>query len=135
MTREKMNAILEAVKRMREGADDRVASLCPDLYPALHGTGDAVEAGTRILWNGKVMRAAVALWDREDNNPDNAPGLWEELEYRDGIRVIPQVITVGKAFGAGELGWWGDVLCRSRVDVNVYTPEQYAGNWDMGVEQ
>lgn len=49
---------------------------------------------------------------------------------KDGIRIIPEVITVTTEFAAGELGWWGDVLYRSKVDDNIYNPSVYPDNWE-----
>lgn len=80
---------------------------------------------------GTIKKAAVDLWDTAENDPDNAPTLWEDLQYRDGYRIIPEVITVTSAFAKGECGWWGTVLYRSLMDGNVYTPEQYAGGWEV----
>lgn len=131
MTREQLNGLKAGLIKLRINATDATASEAVYTYPTMHYTGDAIEAGTRIRWGSIVKVVAVTLWDREDMNPDNAPELWEELEYREGIRIIPEVITVTKAFHAGELGWWGDVIYRSKVDMNVYTPEQYAPNWEL----
>lgn len=111
--------------------DDATASRAVEFHPELKENGALISAGTRINWNGRLKRAAVDLWDTAENNPDNAPSLWEDLEYRNGFRIIPEVITVGKAFAEGEVGYWGDVLYRSKVNANVYTPEQYAGNWEI----
>ena len=102
-----------------------------ELFPQLKQDGSLVEAGTRINWKGKVKKNGAALWDREANDPDHAPTLWEDLAYRDGIRVIPEVITTTTLFSEGELGWWGDVLYRSKVNGNAYTPAQYAANWEV----
>jgi hypothetical protein len=99
------------------------------LFPSLKEDGALISVGTRINWNGVVKRAAVDLWDTKENNPDNAPTLWEDLNYVDGIRVIPEVITVGTAFSSGERGWWNGVLYESKVDNNVYTPDAYLDNW------
>ena len=114
--------------------DDALASTAPDMFPRLKGDGSLVKAGTRINWNGTVKKAAVDLWDREENNPDNAPNLWEDIAYRDGYRIIPEVITATLAFSKGEYGWWGDALYRSKVDGNVYTPAVYPDNWEMVIE-
>ena len=65
-----------------------------------------------------------------DNSPDNAPTLWEDILYRDGYRIIPDVITAGTAFALDELGWWGDTLYKSLLDANVWTPEQHASGWE-----
>lgn len=129
---------VERAKQLRALIEQAVTSLSDadaskgvELFPGLKGGGSLVSNGTRIMFDGKLYRAAVDLWDTEDNNPANAPTLWEELLYREGYRIIPETITVGLAFSAGEIGWWGDTLYRSKVDNNVYTPDQYAANWEV----
>ena len=110
--------------------DDAIASTAPDMFPRLKGDGSLIPAGTRINWKGTVKKAAADLWDAPENTPDKAPNLWADLNYRDGYRIIPSVITVTEAFSKGEKGWWGDVLYISKVDSNVYTPAQYPDNWE-----
>lgn len=114
--------------------DDAEASCAAPLFPRLKGDGSLIEAGTKINWNGVVKRAATALWDTETNTPDAAPTLWEDLLYRDGHRIIPATITAGTAFAMDELGWWGDMLYRSKLAANVYTPEQYPAGWEEVAE-
>ena len=110
--------------------DDKTASTAPTLFRRLRQDGSLIKAGTRINHNGSIKRAAVDLWDTEANNPDNAPTLWEDIEYRDGIRVIPTSIPSTDAFKKGDLGWWGDNLYQSIYDGdNVWTPEQYPAAW------
>ena len=118
------------VEQAMQSVDDKTASEAAQLFPVLNGGGSLVKSGTRINWNGTVKRAAVDLWDTKENNPDNAHNLWADLNYRDGYRIIPDVIPVSEAFSEGELGWWADVLYKSIVDNNVYTPEQYPSNWE-----
>ena len=110
--------------------DDATASRMADYFPGLTGDGSLIKAGTRINWRGTLKRAAVDLWDTASNIPDAAPTLWEDLDYRDGVRVIPETITVGLAFNQGELGWWGGKLYKSLLAANVYTPEQYPAGWE-----
>lgn len=124
----KLRAMIEKAAASLSDAD---ASMSAKLFPKLKYDGSLIEAYTRINWKGKVMKNGAALWDREENDPDHAPTLWSELEYRDGIRVIPETITVITQFHKDELGWWGDVLYRSKVDGNAYTPAQYAANWEV----
>lgn len=76
-----------------------------------------------------TKRAAVDLWDYETNNPDKAPTLWEDIDYREGYRVIPETITVGLAFAKGEIGWWKGTKYKSLIDANVYTPDAYPAGW------
>ena len=118
------------IETLSANLSDADASTSAELFPRLKQDGSLVAAGTRINWYGKVKRAAVDLWDTIENNPDNAPTLWENLAYRDGIRIIPETITAGTAFAKDELGWWGDPLYKSLLDANVWTPEQNASGWE-----
>lgn len=110
---------------------DKEASESADLFPRLKEDSSLVKSGTRINWKGTIKRAAVDLWDTAQNNPDNAPSLWEDIDYREGYRVIPSVITVGTAFEKDECGWWKDTLYKSLISSNVYTPEQYPAGWEL----
>ena len=118
------------IEKAAEGLDDATASQAAPLFPSLKGDGSLVKVGTRINWGGVAKRAAVDLWDEETNNPDNAPTLWEDLPYIDGIRIIPDVITVGTAFSKGEKGWWYGELYESQADNNIWTPDAYPAYWE-----
>ena len=131
MNREKAARLHTVIAAGRQLVDDKTASIAPELFPWLKQDGSLIKVGTRIKWNGTLKRAAVDLWDTPENNPDNAPALWEDIQYRLGYRIIPETITVGLAFSEGECGWWGDVLYKSKGNANVYTPEQYASNWEL----
>ena len=110
---------------------DADASKAIEIYPGMKYDETLITNGTRINWYGQLKRAAVDLWDREENNPDNAPTLWENVNYKDGYRIIPEVITAGLAFDQGEKGWWGDVLYESIIPANVSTPEEYPAGWKI----
>ena len=129
MTRSEAQKLIADIVKLRESATDAQASSAVSVYPTLKQDGSLIKSGTRINHNGTIIRAAVDLYDTETNSPENAPVLWETLNYKDGYRIIPEVITVGTAFSKGELGWWNDELYKSLVDSNVYTPDQYAPNW------
>ena len=113
-----------------QSLEDKEASKTPELFARLNENGELIKAGTRINWNGTLKRASVDLWDTKENNPDNAPTLWEDIAYKDGIRIIPEVITVGTAFSKDELGWWNDELYKSLLDNNVWTPEANPSGWN-----
>ena len=130
MTRAEALRLRAIVEQAAESLDDQTVSTAPTLLRKLKQDGKLVSAGTRINWGGTIKRAAVDLWDTADNTPDAAPTLWEEIDYRDGYRVIPSVITAGTAFAMDELGWWGGKLYKSKLAANVYTPEQYPAGWE-----
>lgn len=110
---------------------DKDASGCVDLYPTLKQSGGLIKAGTRINWNGWLKQATVDLWDTEANDPDHAPNLWVKINYKDGVRVIPDVITAAEAFALDELGWWDGAIYKSKIPANVHTPEQYPDGWEL----
>lgn len=116
--------------------DDATASRAVEFHPEMRqgkvqtATTPLIKAGTRIRWGNGLKKAAVDLWDTEQNNPDNAPTLWEDIAYRDGFRIIPETITATLAFSEGECGWWADKLYRSKVNGNAYTPAVYPDNWE-----
>lgn len=131
MTRDEAKLLRVLIEQASESLPDKEASQGAVLFPRLKGKGALVPAGTRINWKGVVKRAATDLWDTAENNPDNAPTLWEDLSYRAGIRTIPEVITAGLAFANGERGWWGDELYESTLDANVWTPAANPAGWRL----
>lgn len=131
-----MSSYTERARKMRPyilrasaELDDKTVSEAPGLLGQLTGSGSLIKAGTRINWHGKIKRAASDLWDTAQNTPDEAQALWEDIQYRLGVRIIPETITAGLAFAKGEWGWWGEALYESLLDANVWTPEGYPTGW------
>ena len=131
MTRNEAIYLRSIVEEAVTYLENQTASTAVTLFPRLKEDGALITAGTRINWKGTLKRASVDIWDTEQNNPDNAPTLWEDIAYRDGFRIIPEVITATLAFSEGECGWWKDKLYRSKVNGNVYTPAVYPANWEL----
>ena len=119
------------IEQAAESLDDKSASESVELFSHLKGDGSLIKAGKRINWRGVLKQAAVDLWDTTENNPDNAPTLWTDIAYREGIRIIPETITAAQAFALDELGWWQEHVYRSTIAANVYTPDQYAAGWEL----
>ena len=72
-------AVRGAIETAVQSLDNDIASSVVSLFPTLKQDGSLIKAGTRIQWGGKVIRAKVDLWDREDHSPENAPTLWEGI--------------------------------------------------------
>lgn len=126
---DRARALRPLIEKAAASLSDADASRAVELSGRYPGDGSLIEATTRINWKGQLKRAAAALWATTENDPDHAPNLWEDVMYRDGIRIIPEVITAGTAFSLGERGWWGDELYESLLEANVYTPAQYPAGW------
>ena len=131
MTHNEALRLRAIVEQAAASLDDQTASEGAALFPRLKADGSLVSAGTRINWNGVLKQAAVDLWDTTEKNPDNAPSLWADIAYREGIRIIPETITAAQAFALDELGWWQEHVYRSTIAANVYTPDQYAAGWEL----
>ena len=130
MTRNEALRLRAIVEQAVVSLDDKTASESATLFPRLTQSDALINAGTRINWNGTIKRAAVDLWDNAESTPDVAPTLWEDISYREGYRIIPETITVGLAFSKDECGWWNDILYKSVIDNNVWTPDQYESGWE-----
>lgn len=125
---ERLHAVIDAGRKL---VDDQTASISPELYDSLEQSGNLIEVGTRINWNGALKRAAVDLWDTEENTPDNAPTLWEDINYRDGYRVLTGPISASNPVQPGEKCWEGDVLYECIYHVAcTYRPSEYAAAWE-----
>lgn len=133
MKRTEALKLRELIEIASASLDDKQASEGPELFPRLKEDGSLISVGTRINWNDTIKRAAADLWDTAENNPDNAPTLWEDISYREGIRIIPEVLTFGTAFEKDELGWWQEDLYKSLIDANVYTPAEYPAGWEKQI--
>lgn len=133
MTEQRLARILDAIQAQRDTATDAVASLSIAVYPSMRYTGTLISAGTRINWGGVLKRAAVDLWDNEGSNPDNAPTLWEDVEYKDGYRIIPETISATLAFSAGEIGYWtpDERFYRAINNGTVWTPAVNPASWEV----
>lgn len=131
MTYEKAIEWRQKIEFASSSMTDKDASITPELFPSLKEDGSLIKNGTRINWENKIKRATVDLWDTAENNPENAPTLWEDIEYKEGYRIIPGTITVGTAFTQGEIGWWKDKKYKSLIANNVWNPDQYAAGWEL----
>lgn len=112
--------------------DDATASRMVDFYPEMtdFAPGALIAAKTVINWKGTLKRATVDLWNQDTNSLDNAPTLWEDIAYKEGIRIAPEVFTATNAAKLDELMWFGDRIYKSKMDGNVY-PVTQEDAWEL----
>lgn len=128
---DKVPLFRSAIEQGAQSFDDKTSSEVPEIFGGMRYDGSLISAGTRINWGGTLKQAAVDLWDTESSNPVNAPTLWQDIAYKQGIRIIPANITATEKFAQSERGWWHDEVYESLIDANVYTPEQYPAGWAL----
>ena len=130
ITREQAFALRALLEKAATSLADADASKGVQLFPKMKFDGSLISYKTRINWNGTLKQAAQDILDTEQNSPDNAPTLWNDIKYKDGYRYIPEVITADQAFSLNEKGWWNDILYKSLYDANVNNPERWPQGWE-----
>lgn len=114
-----------------DGITPAEISLHPDLFPRLKGDGSLIKAGTHINWRGTIKRAANALWDTVENDPDHAPTLWNDIAYREGLRVLTGPIPATNPVQVDEICWYKDQKWKNISGVpSVYLPDEYPAGWE-----
>lgn len=114
-----------------DGITPAEISLHPDLFPRLKGDGSLIKAGTHINWRGTIKRAANALWDTVENDPDHAPTLWNDIAYREGLRVLTGPIPATNPVQVDEICWYKDEKWKNISGVpSVYLPDEYQAGWE-----
>lgn len=131
MKQSKLLLLRSLLEKAAASLDDKDASQCAEFFPRMKYNGNLITYKTRINWNGTVKMAAADLWDLENNNPDNAPNLWTNIDYKDGYRYIKANASAAEAFAKGEKGWWEDQLYESLYDANIYTPQTWPMGWKL----
>lgn len=93
--------------------------------------GRLIATGTRIRWGTRLVAAMNDLWAYPENNPDNAPALWEEIAYLNGYRVLYGPISASNPVQPGEMCWEDGTLYRCIYHVAcTYRPSEYAAAWE-----
>ena len=119
------------IEKASASLPDKEASEGPDLFPRLKGDGSLVEYGTRINWHGVIKRAANALWDTPENDPDHAPDLWDDIEYREGLRILTGPIPATNPVQVDEICWYKDEKWKNILGVaSTYLPDEYPAGWE-----
>lgn len=132
MTREQAIKLRSLIEKASTSLTDKEASEGADLFPRLKGEGSLVEYGTRINWHGTIKRASVDLWDTVENDPDHAPDLWDDIDYREGLRVLSGPISASTPVQVDEICWYKDERWRNTLGVpSVYLPDEYPAGWEL----
>lgn len=118
------------IMKLLENKTDAERSELPLLHDKWRA-GRECKINEIYLYKGELYKCRQTHNTQPDWKPDTTEALFSKLMFRDGIRIIPEVITTGDMFAKDELGWWGDKKYKSLMDANVYTPEQYAAGWEI----
>lgn len=129
MSREEIHKQIAALLK---NADDKTRSQAEGLHGYWYA-GKYYEVGEVVDFEGSLYRCLTSHSAQETWKPDVSPSLWVRIMYREGIRIIPDVIEATAPFMKNEQGWWGADLYRCLMDYCVHTPEQYPAAWEKAV--
>lgn len=105
--------------------------MMPDQERSDFWDGHLIYTSTRIRWGTRLLAAMNDLWAYPENNPGNAPTLWEEIAYLDGCRVLYGPISASNPVEPGEMCWEDGKLYRCIYHVAcTYRPSEYAAAWE-----
>lgn len=125
MTRDKLNAIINAITSMRDAVDDSIALTAKDLYPdwrkdAPYTTGD------RVRYADTLYRCLQDHTSQSTWTPTDAPSLWARVLIPDS-EVIPEWIQPDSTnpYMRGDKVTHNGKTWKSVVDNNVWEPGVY----------
>lgn len=101
--------------------------------PLLHDewrVGRECVIGRVYRYQGDLYRCNQTHTTRKGWEPDITAALFIRIMYKDGIRIIPDVITATQAFALDELGWQDGHTYRSKMHGNVF-PVTQTDAWEM----
>lgn len=125
----------EIIEMAMEGVADKEGAEVVTLFSSAPDVdawwdGHLMEAGTRIRFGNQLYRAHNALYAHRHYAPDQAPDLWEAIQYRDGYRVIGGAISAVNPVQPGEIVWIGDAKWKNVSTIATsYLPTEYPAGW------
>lgn len=125
MTREKLNAIINALIAMRDAVDDSIALTAKDLYPDWR-KDTPYTTGYRVLHGGILYRCLQDHVSQASWTPTDAPSLWARVLIPDP-EVIPEWFQPDSTnpYMRGDKVTHNGIHWTSIVDNNVWEPGVY----------
>ena len=80
MRRDKLNALISAIRAVREAVSDDTAYAVKDLYPAWSGDGIEYAVGDRVLYGEQLYKCLTAHTSQSAWTPSDAPSLWVRID-------------------------------------------------------
>lgn len=125
MKRDKLQAIIEAIQKVRESADDETAVKAKDLYPEWR-TETAYAVGDRVLYDETLYKCLQTHTSQNTWTPNTAVSLWAVVLIPDP-EVIPDWIQPESTnpYMKGDKVKHNGKTWVSDVDGNVWEPGVY----------
>lgn len=128
MTRNKLNAIINAITSMRDVVDDNIALAAKGLYPEWKENVQ-YHTGERHLHNGVLYKCLQDHTSQSSWTPSDTPSLWARVLIPDPD-VIPEWVQPDSTnpYMTGDKVTHNNKTWVSGVDNNVWEPGVYGWN-------
>lgn len=128
MTRNKLNAIINAITSMRDAVDDNIALAAKGLYPEWKENVQ-YHTGERYLHNGVLYKCLQDHTSQASWTPSDTPSLWARVLIPDP-NVIPEWVQPDSTnpYMTGDKVTHNNKTWVSGIDNNVWEPGVYG--WD-----
>lgn len=94
--------------------------------------GEYVVCGENRVGDPQIYKVIQAHTSQSDWRPDETASLYAPLGLADnGYPLWSQPAGAYDAYEAGDIVSFNQVLYRSLVDGNVYSPEEYPAGWEI----
>lgn len=140
--------MIEQAKAIREAMDYAGASLteemalsCAYLYrPWAVGVAYAVDErltyGVNKVGDPQLYKVVQAHTSQSDWTPDITPALFTAIGLTEtGYPVWSKPTGAHDAYNKGDIVSYNDVLYKSLIDGNVYSPDEYPAGWEVFTEE
>lgn len=123
ISRNKLDAIINALIKLRENADDETALETMDIYPEWY-ENTTYESGKRVRCGGKLYRCLQLHTSQLGWEPHNAPALWTQISLEQWSEW-KQPTGAHDAYQNGDRVTYNGTRYISEVDSNVWAPDFY----------
>lgn len=138
-----MKVNLQRAEQLRRAIQMFAATLPEDsaievatLYPAYkvgraYAAGEIIRKGTNTAGDPQLYKVVQAHTSQADWDPANTPTLYTPLGLSEiGYPVWSRPSGTHDAYNKGDIVDFNGALCRSAIDGNIWSPDEYPGGWE-----
>lgn len=126
-----------ALQMFAMSLDDELAMEIASVYDdwrvgKAYVTGDLVKYGENTVGDPQLYRVVQAHTSQADWTPDKTASLYSPIGLDDkGYPIWSRPTGAHDAYNAGDIVDYMGVLYKSKIDGNVYSPDEYPTGWEV----
>lgn len=134
---EKAKAIREAMDYAGASLNEELALVCVHLYrPWMAGvsykTNDYLTYGKNSVGDPQLYKVVQSHISQADWIPGTVPALYVAVGLTDdGYPIWAKPTGAHDAYNIGDIVKYNDTLYRSKIDGNIWSPDEYPAGWEI----